>query len=251
MRRNRAVRAAVWATVTGSVTALVGTVLVMAGAGGAAATSCVGPRLSPEQIVTGTARGIGDVPYPPVGGYAVIGRVTAVNRLPAPTASLSPGEVSRPPGGSVPGHDVLVTALAYFIGPSQGRDLRFTVSSSTAGYRFEPGKAYFIPVRNDGGQGGLSICDSITVLPDTGPALEQETTRLITAATAKGVPTARVPTQVREDPGVAPTASADPTSSQTDGVPWPVGLAVATTLAAAAALGIRRRRRTRQQTGAS
>jgi uncharacterized protein (TIGR03382 family) len=177
----------------------------------------------------------------------VIGRVTAVNRLPAPTpGAAATGRTRVDAVGPV--DEVRVTALAYFIGPDRGRDLRFTVpGSSVFAYPFEPGTTYFIPVRDDQGRDVPGVCDGITALPGAGPALERETTRLITAATAEGVPAVRVRAADTGGPAAAPAPAA---VAQTDGRPGTAGISVAVMLAVAAALAVwtrRRRRSSRQQ----
>ncbi len=229
MHRIEAVRAVAWVTATAVATA----VLVAAGAAGAAATSCV-PSPSPEQVVTGSP-GYDGAPYLEAGDYAVIGRVTAVNRLPQPTPSPSPG-------GITPQYEVLVAALAYFAGPSRGRDLRFTVPDlGHFGYPFQQGRTYFIPVTDEGGLNMISLCTAVAALPDTGPTLTQETDRLIAAATAKGVPAARFNPRATTSAARGLTARSEP-----DGISLgPVALVAAVTLAAGGAgtLLVRPRRR--------
>jgi hypothetical protein len=177
--------------------AAVAAVLVGAGAMGASASlpACASPP-PPEAIVTGTARTPAQAPYLQAGDYAVIARVKAVNLLhepiPVPDSS-GPKNLNVRSG---PEFEVRVTALAYFAGPTLGPELRFTLyTPNILGYSFERGRTYFIPVQNDGDLDIGSACSAITLLPDAGPALEQEITRLITTATAKGVPATRVTPQ--------------------------------------------------------
>jgi hypothetical protein len=205
---------------------LVSVVLVALSAGSAAAgvPPCPVPHHSAEQIVTQAVRSDG-TRYLQSGEYVVIARVEAVNDLPDPTPALqtsSPGSTRPVAGPARPylgGSEVLLTALAYFVGPGRGRDLRILVPDPSL-TQFIPrqGKAYFIPLRSDGSLKNDYDCSIMEMTSDTGPALEQGIDRLIAAATAKGVPAARVPTA-----GTTATATAAATTaaSEQDGVTAP------------------------------
>lgn len=239
MHSNRVVRAAARAMVAASVAA---TVLVGVGAGGSFASmpACVSPA-PPEAIVTGTARTPAKAPYLQAGDYAVIARVKAVNPLPATIPVPDSSGPKNLNGRLGPEFEVLVTALAYFAGPTLGPELRFTIySPNIFGYSFEPGRTYFIPVQNDGDLDIGSACSAIALLPDAGPALDQEITRLITAATAKGVAATRVGAA-----DTTPTATLTAAPHQDTVSLWPALLVATCTLAAAAAVAgallIRRR----------
>ena len=117
---------------------------------------------------------------------------------------------------------------------ASGRDLRLLISDPSI-TQFNPrkGQTYFIPLRGDGRLERDNDCAVLVMRPGSGPGLEQDIDRLITAATAKGVPASRVP-----------AATTPAAASRQDGVAWwPAGLIAAGTLAAAGTVVLILRRR--------
>jgi len=154
-----------------------------AGAGPASATSCRPPP-RPIEVVTGATYGDGK-PYLAPGDYAVIGRVTALELLPEPTATAQRS-------GWEPRYRVRMAVSAYFGGtaPGDGIELGVVDRGEMYGYPFRVGGTYFVPVKRGGELPPISLCAAVA--PLTGNDVDAYTTTLIDAAAAKGVPAGRI-----------------------------------------------------------
>lgn len=251
MRRSDAGRAVTRATVTVLTVAVTTGLMMTTGAAGASATDC-GRGAPVTDVLQGTVKPL-EGPLE-TGDYAVVGRVTAINELPEPTASPRP--TPSPSRGKLTStrfgpdrYEVVVSALAYFAGPDLGPQLRFTTKDRGGlySYPFQVGQVYFIPVRDDGNLGALSLCAGIHLLPVAAPELERDIPGFITLATAHGMTAAQVTgpraTSPAAAPGPATAPAVRPVSSEAYGVsPWPLGLIAGGTLCAAALTLLLRRR---------
>lgn len=207
---------------------------VGAGAAPASATSCVAPPRPVEVVTGGTYRD--GTPYLAPGDYAVIGRVTAVEPLAAPTAT-GPFGARR--------FTVRVAPVAWFADTAPGRlDLTLVDRGGMYGYPFQAGRTYFIPVTQDGDLPPVSLCAPIALLPEAD--VDAEVTRLVAAATAKGVPAGRVPVAPATPPAAGvPAEDGDRGGAGTYALVGLSGAALAVPMALVAArLRSRRTRRT-------